>query len=184
MRALIGQSGRGREADALAGPSYNRDLPLQTKIHRVPLLPWQGAAEPLHEGECRVRDLAPAAVDGERVPAAWHLHELCHASIARLALVGGVRDCRGNGGIHDPNDPAYHYAIRCYTIGDLAETAVRSGNPVGMGLYMQQMETAARAPLRTAREAFDALGIVPWSDRARRQLRATGETSRPRTPSA
>jgi DNA-binding CsgD family transcriptional regulator len=150
--------------------------------------------------------------------------------------------------IHDPNDPAYHYAIRCYTIGDLAETAVRSGNPVGMGLYVQQMETAARqtpspalhaglryarallaqaadagtlfedalrselsawpflrarvqlaygewlhqhrqdsaarAPLRTAREAFDALGTVPWSDRARQQLRATGETSRPRTPEA
>lgn len=37
----------------------------------------------------------------------------------------------------------------------------------------------ARAPLRTAREIFDALGASPWSDRARRELRA-GEASRPR----
>ena len=35
-----------------------------------------------------------------------------------------------------------------------------------------------------ARETFDALGLVPWSERARQQLRATGETSRPRTPHA
>jgi DNA-binding NarL/FixJ family response regulator len=37
----------------------------------------------------------------------------------------------------------------------------------------------ARAPLRTARDILDALGAVPWSDRARRELRAVGETSRP-----
>src|SRR6202035_579684 len=33
-------------------------------------------------------------------------------------------------------------------------------------------------------EAFDALGVIPWSERARRQLRATGETIRPRNPEA
>jgi DNA-binding NarL/FixJ family response regulator len=36
-------------------------------------------------------------------------------------------------------------------------------------------------PLRAAVEGFDALGVIPWSQRARQQLRATGETSRPRT---
>lgn len=46
--------------------------------------------------------------------------------------------------IHDPADPAYHYAVRCTTIGDLAEAAVRSGNSQGIGVFMQQMETAAR----------------------------------------
>jgi DNA-binding CsgD family transcriptional regulator len=30
--------------------------------------------------------------------------------------------------------------------------------------------------------AFDALGVIPWSERARQQLRATGETSRLRSP--
>ena len=35
----------------------------------------------------------------------------------------------------------------------------------------------SRAPLRTARDLFDALGTVPWSERARQELRASGETS-------
>jgi DNA-binding NarL/FixJ family response regulator len=150
--------------------------------------------------------------------------------------------------IHDPTDPAYHYAIRCYTIGDLAEAALRSGDLQAIGVFMQEMETAARqtpspslhgglryaralvaagseaeglfddalqagmtagpflrarvqlahgewlhqrrrdaaarVPLRAAIETLDALGVIPWSDRARQQLRATGEKSRPRIPEA
>jgi DNA-binding NarL/FixJ family response regulator len=46
--------------------------------------------------------------------------------------------------IHDPADPAYHYAVRCYTVGDLAEAAERSGHRPGVGAFMQEMETAAR----------------------------------------
>ena len=150
--------------------------------------------------------------------------------------------------IHDRADPAYHYAVRCFTIGDLAEAASRAGDPSSIGGYMKEMEaaarqtpspslqaglryarallatgpeaqtlfedavrsgltgwpfprarvqlafgewlhkqrqdSAARAPLRAATETFDALGVIPWSERARQQLRATGETSRPRTPEA
>jgi DNA-binding CsgD family transcriptional regulator len=150
--------------------------------------------------------------------------------------------------IHDRADPAYHEAVRCYTVADLAEAARRCGDPAGIGAIVNEMEAAAgqtpspllhaglryarallaegaqagvlfeaalssdlsrwpflrarvqlsygewlrqqrrnaasRAPLRAAREAFDALGMVPWSERARQQLRATGETSRPRTPEA
>ena len=41
-----------------------------------------------------------------------------------------------------------------------------------------------RAPLRTARDLFDALGTVPWAERARQELRASGETSRRRAPEA
>ena len=148
--------------------------------------------------------------------------------------------------IHDPADPAYHYGVRCYTVGDLAEAALRGGEVASIGGLLREMETAgrrttspslqaglryaralvaddssapglfdaalrsgmwpyqrarvqlargewlhqhrqnaaSRAPLRAARETFDALGLVPWSERARQQLRATGETSRPRTPQA
>jgi DNA-binding NarL/FixJ family response regulator len=38
--------------------------------------------------------------------------------------------------------------------------------------------------LRAARETFDALGVIPWSERARAELRAAGETSPLRTPDA
>jgi DNA-binding NarL/FixJ family response regulator len=37
-------------------------------------------------------------------------------------------------------------------------------------------------PLRAARETFDALGAVPWGERARQELRASGVTSRRRVP--
>jgi DNA-binding NarL/FixJ family response regulator len=42
----------------------------------------------------------------------------------------------------------------------------------------------SRAPLRTAREALDALGAISWADRARTELRASGEVSRQREPGA
>jgi DNA-binding CsgD family transcriptional regulator/tetratricopeptide (TPR) repeat protein len=148
--------------------------------------------------------------------------------------------------IHDPADPAYHYAVRCYTVGDLAEAALRSGHRDSIGVFMPEMEAAARqtpspslhgglryaralldtggeadglfqsalqsgasagpflrarvqlaygkwlhqhrhdaaarTPLRAAIEAFNALGVPPWSERARQQLRATGEQIRPRIP--
>jgi DNA-binding CsgD family transcriptional regulator len=150
--------------------------------------------------------------------------------------------------IHDRADSAYHYAIRCDTIGDLAEAALRADDLQSICGYIQEMEaaarqtpspslqaglryaraliatgpearalfedavqsglpgepfprarvelaygewlhkqrqnSAARAPLRAAIETFDALGVIPWSERARQQLRATGEKTRPRIPEA
>ena len=55
---------------------------------------------------------------------------------------------------------------------------------LGYGAWLRRRRRAAesRAPLRTARDALDALGAVAWGERARQELRATGETSRPRTP--
>jgi DNA-binding CsgD family transcriptional regulator len=54
----------------------------------------------------------------------------------------------------------------------------------GGWLRRQRRSTDARAPLREARNMFDALGAVPWSDRAREELRASGEASRRRAAQA
>ncbi|MCW2085900.1 UNVERIFIED_ORG: DNA-binding CsgD family transcriptional regulator/tetratricopeptide (TPR) repeat protein [Bradyrhizobium japonicum] len=54
----------------------------------------------------------------------------------------------------------------------------------GGWLRRQRRSANARAPLREARDIFDALGASPWSDRARDELRASGETSRRRTEQA
>jgi DNA-binding CsgD family transcriptional regulator len=51
----------------------------------------------------------------------------------------------------------------------------------GVWLRRQRRPADARAPLREARDIFDALGAKPWSDRAREELRAAGETSLRRT---
>jgi DNA-binding CsgD family transcriptional regulator len=42
---------------------------------------------------------------------------------------------------------------------------------------------AARGQLRAAHEAFELLGAEPWAERARVELRASGETARRRDPS-
>jgi len=47
----------------------------------------------------------------------------------------------------------------------------------GEWLRRQRRTAQARECLRTARDTFDALGVAPWSERARRELRAAGERS-------
>jgi DNA-binding CsgD family transcriptional regulator len=54
----------------------------------------------------------------------------------------------------------------------------------GAWLRRQRRVAESRAPLRAALEAFEALGAAPWGERARQELRASGETSRRRTPAA
>jgi DNA-binding CsgD family transcriptional regulator len=52
----------------------------------------------------------------------------------------------------------------------------------GTWLRRRRRITDARIPLRQAREAFDALGAIPWGERARQELRAAGEASPQPTP--
>jgi DNA-binding CsgD family transcriptional regulator len=54
----------------------------------------------------------------------------------------------------------------------------------GAWLRRQRRVAEARVPLRTARDSFDALGVVSFGERARQELRASGETSRRRVPQA
>ncbi len=52
----------------------------------------------------------------------------------------------------------------------------------GSLLRRQRRSAEAQRPLRASVELFDALGGRPWSQRARQELRATGETVGPRMP--
>jgi DNA-binding CsgD family transcriptional regulator len=45
----------------------------------------------------------------------------------------------------------------------------------GAWLRRQRRITESRPHLRSARDAFDALGVQPWADKARAELRASGE---------
>ncbi len=54
----------------------------------------------------------------------------------------------------------------------------------GQWLRRQRRVAESRAALRHARDTFDALGCAPWSEQARRELRASGERSRRRVPEA
>ena len=70
--------------------------------------------------------------------------------------------------------------------GRAAYPLTRARLLLGYGAWLRRRRRLAdsRAPLRAAREAFDALGAVRWGERARQELRASGETSRRRTPEA
>jgi DNA-binding NarL/FixJ family response regulator len=52
----------------------------------------------------------------------------------------------------------------------------------GRWLRRQRRAAESRAPLRAARDGFDALGSAKLAEIARQELRATGETSRRRVP--
>jgi DNA-binding CsgD family transcriptional regulator len=54
----------------------------------------------------------------------------------------------------------------------------------GVILRRGRRSADSREPLRAARDRFDALGTVPWAERARQELRASGESSRRRVPDA
>ena len=50
----------------------------------------------------------------------------------------------------------------------------------GEHLRRERRRIDARAQLRSAFDGFDRMGAAPWAERARRELRATGETARKR----
>jgi ATP/maltotriose-dependent transcriptional regulator MalT len=54
----------------------------------------------------------------------------------------------------------------------------------GRWLRRRRRIMESRAPLREARDLFDAIGASSWGDQARRELRASGERSRRRVPEA
>src|SRR5216683_8368854 len=60
----------------------------------------------------------------------------------------------------------------------------RSQLAYGIWLRRQRRVAESRAPLRAAREAFLAIGATPLAERARRELRASGENSPRRLPRA
>lgn len=61
---------------------------------------------------------------------------------------------------------------------------LRARLQLAFGEWLRRRRRAAesRAPLRAARDAFDALGLPPWGERARHELRAAGEASRSPAP--
>jgi DNA-binding CsgD family transcriptional regulator len=60
----------------------------------------------------------------------------------------------------------------------------RSQLAYGVWLRRRRRMTQSRAPLREAAETFDALGLLRYAERTRRELRASGETVRRRDPGA
>jgi hypothetical protein len=79
-------TGPERSTDLAAAPGY------ADTSRAIPLVVGLDLDEALDKSESRVRDLAPATIDDERVPAVRHLNDLSHALVPLLLPVAGVGD--------------------------------------------------------------------------------------------
>lgn len=81
-------------------------------------------------------------------------------------------------------DGLYQEALRLHPAGERPMDLARTALLYGEHLRRVRRRVDARAQLRAALETFERLGTVSWAQRARCELRATGETARTRGPSS
>ena len=74
-------------------------------------------------------------------------------------------------------------ALARYAEGERRFDHARTRLLYGELLRRARRRTDARSHLRSAMDAFERLGATPWQERARSELRASGETARKREPS-
>jgi DNA-binding CsgD family transcriptional regulator len=79
-------------------------------------------------------------------------------------------------------DGLFQAALGAHAAMERPLDRARTALVYGEYLRRERRRVDAREPLRTALEAFERLGAVAWAERARGELRATGETARKRAP--
>jgi DNA-binding CsgD family transcriptional regulator len=143
-------------------------------------------AHHLMKSSWAIGDLAEAAAHSDRADGARALVaelEPAAASTPAPRLQVAMRHARAV--LAEPGEAEALY--RSALDGDLASwpfARARLQLAFGTWLRRHRRVAEARSPLRGARDAFDALGVLPWGERARQELRASGESSRRRTPDA
>ncbi|WP_242910501.1 AAA family ATPase [Actinomadura terrae] len=125
------------------------------------------AAADLSEAAARAGDLARAE-DARAHFTAW-----ADAADQPWASAVALR-CRA---LLDPSDATFEAATRLHERGGRPFEQARTALLHGEWLRRERRRSDARAPLRAALATFERLGAAPWADRARAELRATGETA-------
>ncbi|SDY59467.1 regulatory protein, luxR family [Saccharopolyspora shandongensis] len=105
------------------------------------------------------------------------------ASTPSPALHIGLRYARAVLAANGEAEELFTAALRADLTGWPAERG-RVHLAFGEWLRRQRRVVESRTHLRTARDAFDALGMAAWGERARRELRSAGESSPNRGPDA
>ena len=82
----------------------------------------------------------------------------------------------------DEADMLFRQALQAHAMTDRPLDQARTALLYGEHLRRERRRVDAREPLRTGLEMFERLGAVAWAERARGELRATGETARKRDP--
>jgi DNA-binding CsgD family transcriptional regulator len=104
--------------------------------------------------------------------AAWAAAIAAHGR-ALLAVEGGT----------DAPEPHFLHAMAEHSRASRPVAQARTQLAYGEFLRRTRRRVDARTQLRTALDVFTEVGAQPWADRARQELRASGETARKRDPS-
>jgi DNA-binding CsgD family transcriptional regulator len=91
--------------------------------------------------------------------------------------------CRGLLSHADDAVEQYTSALQYDRFGQRPFERARTELALGEELRRMRRRSEARTHLRDAMEVFERLGAAPWAERARAELRASGETARRRDPS-
>jgi DNA-binding CsgD family transcriptional regulator len=102
---------------------------------------------------------------------------------ARPSQMALVSRCRAL--LSDGEEALAHYetALKEHAASEGTYQRARTQLDYGEALRRARQRGAARPQLRAALETFERLSATPWAERARHELRATGETARKRDPS-
>ncbi|AQZ67884.1 putative transcriptional regulator [[Actinomadura] parvosata subsp. kistnae] len=77
----------------------------------------------------------------------------------------------------DRAEEHFRQAVRLHALGERPWEAARTHLAFGERLRRERNKGSARPHLRAALETFERLGARPWAERARTELRATGDTT-------
>jgi len=127
-----------------------------------------------------IGDLAEAALRTDRADEARARVKQVEAAAGETpgtCIAVGLRHARAVLA-HDPGEAADRFGAALDA--DLARWPLQRARLLlayGQWLRRQRRIADSRPPLRAARDAFDAMGCAAWGDQARRELRASGESS-------
>ena len=104
--------------------------------------------------------------------------ELQAKATGRISALAAAARCRGLLAPDDAFEPLFDVALELH---DLVPTPFERGRTelvFGERLRRTQKRTKARERLQTALQTFERLGAEPWAERARSELRASGQSVR------
>jgi DNA-binding CsgD family transcriptional regulator len=93
-----------------------------------------------------------------------------------------ARRCRALVSQGEAAERSFQAALATDGLADLPQELARTELLYGEWLRRERRKADARAHLRTALALFERLGAMPWAERARNELRASGQTARRRDP--
>ena len=146
--------------------------------------------EQIHDGPVRrlaAVDRIEAAVRADRpdVAAAWtaEVKDFAEGTGAPWAVAVAEHGAALTASDPDVADQHFQRAMEAHALARRAPARARTALAYGEFLRRSRRRVDARAHLRAALETFEDLGAAPWAERARQELRASGETARKRDPS-